>query len=137
MSILKTGAVVLAFIVFAAVACDGGKSGAVPKSDSIRASHILILHQESARGQSTRSKTEANELAREIHRKLVEEDASFEQLAKQYSDCPSRVNGGDLGTIKKGDLNSAFETAAFSLKTNKVSDIVETDLGYHIILRTE
>jgi parvulin-like peptidyl-prolyl isomerase len=60
--------------------------------------------------------------------------ASFTELAKEFSEDGSAVNGGDLGFFSRGSgLPSEFEEAAFALEEDQLSDIVKTKLGYHII----
>jgi len=60
--------------------------------------------------------------------------ADFEQLAKDFSDDPgSARNGGSLGLARRGVFVKEFEEAAFSLEPGQVSDIVETQFGFHII----
>lgn len=64
----------------------------------------------------------------------LDEGASFEELAREYSDCPSRAQGGSLGEFTRGRMVPEFEEAAFSQDVGKVGDVVETDFGYHLIL---
>lgn len=56
----------------------------------------------------------------------------FAQLAKQHSEDPSSVQGGDLGWVTPGQLPPLLEKAAFGLKRGEVSAVVESPLGYHI-----
>src|ERR1700682_6113513 len=57
----------------------------------------------------------------------------FAELAAHYSDDPSAQQGGDLGWVEKGALDSQFEEAAFALPVGVLSGIVETRYGYHLI----
>lgn len=57
----------------------------------------------------------------------------FPDLALKNSECPSALNGGDLGMIAKGKLYPELERALFSLKENEVSSVVETEIGFHLI----
>lgn len=83
----------------------------------VKASHILVS-----------SESEAKVLKSEI-----DEGASFEELAKKYSKCPSGKNGGDLGYFRRGQMVKEFENAAFDTEINKVSDPIKTQFGYHLI----
>lgn len=81
------------------------------------ASHILV---------------ESEDLANEIKEK-IDNDGDFAQLAKEYSTCPSKEQGGDLGTFQQGQMVKEFENA---LIENEIGDIVgpvKTQFGYHII----
>jgi len=71
-------------------------------------------------------------------KKMLEEGADFAELAKKYSEDPgSAANGGDLGFVKRGDLVKEFEEAAFALKEGEISDIVQTQFGFHLIQMVE
>ncbi|MFO8073579.1 MAG: peptidylprolyl isomerase [Polyangia bacterium] len=101
------------------------------------ARHILVMHEGSKRRPSsvTRSKKEARELIEQLEEKL-EEGADFAELAREHSDCPSgKRAGGDLGTFSKGDMSPEFEKTAFQLEEKEISDVVETDFGFHLIQR--
>jgi peptidyl-prolyl cis-trans isomerase SurA len=66
-------------------------------------------------------------------RKRIMEGESFETLAILYSEGPSASNGGEIGYMSKGELDSEYAKAAFSLKKGGVSKIVESEFGFHII----
>ena len=57
----------------------------------------------------------------------------FAELAREYSDDSTRMDGGDTGLFHRGEMVPAFEAAAFALQPGKISDIVETPFGLHII----
>lgn len=57
----------------------------------------------------------------------------FAALAKEFSDCPSSRQGGDLGFFRRGQMVKPFEDAAFKLNVGEISNIVRTEYGFHII----
>ncbi|KYK36045.1 MAG: peptidyl-prolyl cis-trans isomerase [Theionarchaea archaeon] len=87
----------------------------------VKASHILV-----------KKRSEAEKILEELKK-----GASFAELAKKHSECPSRKRGGDLGWFGRGKMVPEFEEAAFSLKKGELSDIVKTQFGYHIIKATD
>ena len=82
----------------------------------------------------TRTKEEALARCEEVLAK-IEDGGKFEDLAREYSDGPSGPKGGDLGEFQQGRMAPAFEDATFACEVGKTTGIVETDFGYHIILR--
>ena len=60
--------------------------------------------------------------------------ADFASLARRYSTCPSRKDGGSLGWFGKGEMVKPFEDAAFKARKGDLVGPVKTDFGYHIIL---
>lgn len=101
--------------------------------ESVRASHILIGTDAKSTGEE---KKKAKEKA-EIVLKKVKEGEDFATAAKENSTCPSSTQGGDLGFFTKGQMVPEFENAAFALKPNDVSPVIETQFGFHIIKVTE
>jgi peptidyl-prolyl cis-trans isomerase SurA len=107
------------------------------KIEEIHVRHILVMHQESKRKPPfvTRTKDEARKLIEEIAHKL-KDGGDFAELAREFSDCPTgKRSGGDLGKFTRGRMAPPFEEAAFALKENEISAVVETDFGFHIIQR--
>ncbi len=104
-------------------------------TDQVRASHVLLMYEGSARSTANRTKAEAEALINELKSK-IDAGADFADLASEHSDCPSGRSGGDLGAFGRGQMVGPFEDAAFGLEVGNVSDVVETDFGYHIIKRT-
>ncbi len=100
----------------------------------VEARHILIAYKGALRSMQTRSKEEAK---KEANRLLAElkKGKDFAKLAEQHSDGPSGKKGGDLGRFAQGTMTPSFDQAAFALKPGKISDIVETEYGFHIIKR--
>ncbi len=66
-------------------------------------------------------------------RKQLLEGASFEDVARTVSECPSAKNGGDLGEFARGKMDKAFEAAAFSQAVGAIGPVTQTRFGYHII----
>lgn len=100
-----------------------------------RASHILIAFGVSA---TPEQKQQAKAKAEEILVAIKKDPKSFEALAIKNSQDPgSAVKGGDLGSFARGAMVKSFEDATFSMKVNQISELVESEFGYHIIKVTE
>ena len=99
------------------------------KPESVHARHLLVSN---APGDTDKIKAEKKTKAEELRKQLVA-GADFAELAKKNSDCPSKENGGDLGTFTRGQMVKPFEDAAFSQEKNAIGPVVETDFGFHII----
>jgi peptidyl-prolyl cis-trans isomerase C len=99
------------------------------RPEQVRASHILIKVDPQA---EQPVKDEKKAKLQKIQKRLKAGEA-FAVLAKEISECPSNIKGGDLGYFERGKMVKPFEDVAFKLKTGEVSDIVETRFGYHLI----
>ncbi len=100
-----------------------------------RASHILIGFGVSA---TSAQKASAKAKAEEILATLKKSPKRFEELAiKESQDPGSAVKGGDLGSFARGAMVKPFEDSAFDMKVNQISNLVESEFGYHIIKVTE
>lgn len=112
---------------------DENKDKYFKQEAGVRASHILISVDPKAKPEEKKAAKEKAEAIRK--RILAGED--FATLAKSESGCPSGKQGGDLGFFSHGQMVDSFEKAAFALKPGELSDVVETQFGYHIIKVTD
>ncbi len=100
-----------------------------------RASHILIT---AAKDAPETEKKAARAKAEDLLKAVKAKPASFAEVARKNSQDPgSAVKGGDLDFFGRGAMVKVFEDAAFSLKKSEISDIVESEFGYHIIQLTD
>ncbi|SRR5690554_3938489 len=89
--------------------------------EMVKASHILVDSEE-----------KATSVIEEI-----KNGKTFEDAAMEYSSCPSKEAGGDLGQFSKGQMVPEFEEAAFNMEVGSMSEPVKTQFGYHIIKLNE
>jgi len=108
----------------------------------VRASHLLVKHSGSRRPASwkeehiTRSKAEAIQILQGYDAQINGSAEKFGQLALVHSDCSSHSKNGDLGWFGMGQMQRPFEEATLALDIGQISDVVDTDSGVHLILRT-
>lgn len=88
------------------------------KGETVNAKHIL---------------TDSEEKCHDILEEIVKGEKTFEDAAKEFSTCPSKERGGDLGEFGKGQMVKEFEDAAFSAEIGHVVGPVKTQFGYHLI----
>ncbi len=108
---------------------DDNKEKSFKHGERIKVSHILVAVPKKA---TIGARKQAKEKALAIL-KRVKAGEDFAALAKAESSSPSKEQGGDLGIVVKGQMVPAFEKAAFAIKVGRVSEVVETEFGYHII----
>jgi peptidyl-prolyl cis-trans isomerase C len=89
--------------------------------EKVHCAHILV-----------KTETEARTILERLNK-----GEKFVNMAKEASLCPSKKNGGDLGTFSRGKTVKEFETAAFALNKGQISGIVKTKFGYYVIKRLE
>lgn len=85
---------------------------------NVTAKHILVASEEEAKN---------------IEKEIAEGVMTFEEAASKYSTCPSKEQGGNLGSFSRGMMVPEFEEAAFNLDLGVVSEPVKTQFGYHLI----
>jgi hypothetical protein len=115
-----------------------GAPGAADQ-ERVSAAHLLVSYKGSLRaGENiTRTKEEAKKRAQEALAK-ARKGTPFEKVVAEYTDEPGgAARGGKLGTFPRQAMVKPFADAAFALKPGQISELVETDFGYHVILRTE
>lgn len=88
------------------------------KSETASANHILVS-----------TKEQAQDILEEIKNGL-----DFKEAAQKYSSCPSKAEGGNLGEFTRGQMVPEFEKAVFSMNPGEISEPVQTQFGYHLIL---
>ncbi|KAF7337560.1 Peptidyl-prolyl cis-trans isomerase [Mycena sanguinolenta] len=112
------------------------------RSGQVRASHLLVKHSGSRRPSSwkesniTRSKDEAISILKGYQAQIGTSAEKFSELAQQHSDCSSHEKGGDLGWFGPGQMQKPFEDSAFGLQVGQISDVISTDSGVHLVMRT-
>jgi peptidyl-prolyl cis-trans isomerase SurA len=97
--------------------------------EAVRLKQILLIF---PRGTDEKVKANLRTEVDAIFARLQKGD-SFDALASRYSQGPAAAAGGDIGFVEKGSMQSVVESAAFSLKKDEVSGVIESPIGFHII----
>ncbi len=106
--------------------------------ETVRASHILLMTTDPETHQPlTDAQKAAKHKQLEDILKQARAGTNFADLAKKYSEDPGSKDKGGEYTFPRGQMVKEFEETAFSLKPNEISDIIETQFGYHIIKLSE
>lgn len=115
----------------------------VNKDKQVRATHLLVKHNQSRRPKSwkspdgiTRTRDDAIKMIKDYRQQILSGAKTIGDLAKTESDCSSHSQSGDLGWFGKGQMQPSFEEAAFSLNIGELSEPIETDSGIHLVYRT-
>jgi parvulin-like peptidyl-prolyl isomerase len=102
------------------------------KSDRAQVQHILIKPESNGEADKGTARSRLMEV-----RRSIEEGANFEDQAAAHSQCPSgKKTGGSLGWISKGMTAPELDRAIFSMEIGELSDVVESQLGLHILKKT-
>ena len=103
------------------------------KPEQVKASHILVQVPEAA---DEAKQAQALSTIQGLKAR-IDNGENFAALAQEYSDCPSKTKGGDLGFFSREQMVPPFSDAAFALEPGQTSDVVQTRFGYHLIRATE
>ena len=101
----------------------------------VRASHILVKADPSDEESKAKARAKIDSIRASVTGEINVEKA-FADAARENSDCPSGRDGGDLGWFGPGQMVPEFDKAAFEMKVDEISDVVETQFGFHILRKT-
>lgn len=102
--------------------------------------HVLVRYKgaKNAPESITRTREEACLRALEARDKILAQTADFDQAVKDYSDeAGAAERRGSMGTLERREMTPPFADAAMELSIGQMSDVVETEFGFHLILRSE
>ena len=101
--------------------------------------HVLVKYKGSKNADAGITRTRPEACLRAIQaRDKIRDGADFGAVVKEFSDeTGAATREGSLGSVERKDLAKPFADAAFELSINQLSDVVETEFGFHVIFRTE
>ncbi len=91
------------------------------------------MFQKDAKAKAKHILTATEEESQKILKEIESGEKTFEDAAKEYSSCPSKDRGGDLGTFGRGQMVKEFDEAVFGAEVGKIIGPVKTNFGYHLI----
>lgn len=100
-----------------------------PETRTLR--HILVTINDSLPGNE---RPAAQAKIEQIHARLAREPDRFAEQALKHSECPTAMNGGLLGEVPRGKLYPELDAAAFALPAGGLSAVIESELGFHVVL---
>ena len=105
--------------------------------EKVHTAHILVRYRGARNASSdvTRSEAEARQRAEQLRAQAAAPGANFAAIARAESEDASADRGGDLGNVGRGRLAPEYEAAAFELQPGEVSQVVQTEFGFHILKR--
>ncbi|MDI1450556.1 peptidylprolyl isomerase [Polyangium sp. 6x1] len=111
-------------------------SGEPPK---VTVKHILVRYAGSKNADASMKRTREEACLRAMEaRDKLREGADFDEMVKEYSEEPGAASrGGSVGEIERSMVVKNFADAAFELSVNQMSDVVETEFGFHLIVRSQ
>lgn len=102
---------------------------AVPERRTV--SHIFIsINPDYPENTRMAALQRSNDLREKLHKK----PHKFADLALKHSECPTALQGGDLGTVSRGKLYPELDIVLFKLKVGDISHVIESEIGWHILL---
>jgi hypothetical protein len=107
--------------------------------EKVTVKHILVKYKDAKNAGPEIKRSRADACLRAIEaRDKIREAGDFDGLVGEYSDeAGAATRNGSVGTVTRADVAKPFADAAFELSTNQLSDVVETEFGFHVIMRTE
>lgn len=112
---------------------EANKQSFATKDDSIKVRHIFVSHPEEL--SDANSELALNKITEA--RNLVVDGQNFADIAEKYSEDSTASKGGDLGFLQRNFMPAEFDAAAFSLPPGKLSKVIKTRFGYHVLEVTE
>ncbi|MCX6740195.1 MAG: protein translocase subunit SecD, partial [Candidatus Parcubacteria bacterium] len=112
------------------------KAGETKNATKVKASHLLICYKGADRCEQETSKEDARKKIEDLKKQATAEN--FSDLVKANSTEPGAAeSAGDLGYFGRGQMVKEFEEPAFNLKVGEISDIIETQFGFHLIYKSD